>query len=170
MELKKLVRLSMLLSLSVSLNVFESFIPILGNIIPGSKLGLANIVILFVIYLYGFKDAVFVSLMRVLLVGIIRTGLFNITFFFSLGGAILSVIAMYLSYKFTKLSVVGISIIGSIFHSIGQILIAILILKMPQMVYYLPYLLLLSIPTGIIIGMISKRVISFYKKVDDISF
>jgi heptaprenyl diphosphate synthase len=170
MELKKLVRLSMLLSLSVSLNVFESFIPILGNIIPGSKLGLANIVILFVIYLYGFKDAVFVSLMRVLLVGIIRTGLFNITFFFSLGGAILSVIAMYLSYKFTKLSVVGISIIGSIFHSIGQILIAILILKMPQMIYYLPYLLLLSVPTGIIIGMISKKVISFYKNVDDISF
>jgi heptaprenyl diphosphate synthase len=170
MEMKKLVRLSMLLSLSVALNIFESFIPILGNIIPGSKLGLANIVTLFVIYLYGFKDAIFVSLMRVLLVGIIRTGLFNITFFFSLGGAILSVIAMYLSYKFTKLSVVGISIIGSIFHSIGQILIAILILKMPQMVYYLPYLLLLSIPTGIIIGMISKRVISFYKKVDDISF
>jgi heptaprenyl diphosphate synthase len=170
MEMRKLVRLSMLLSLSVALNIFESFIPILGNIIPGSKLGLANIVTLFVIYLYGFKDAIFVSLMRVLLVGIIRTGLFNITFFFSLGGAILSVIAMYLSYKFTKLSVVGISIIGSIFHSIGQILIAILILKMPQMVYYLPYLLLLSIPTGIIIGMISKRVISFYKKVDDISF
>jgi heptaprenyl diphosphate synthase len=168
MEMKKLVRLSMLLSLSVALNIFESFIPILGNIIPGSKLGLANIVTLFIIYLYGLKDALFVSFMRAFLVGIIRTGLFNITFFFSLGGAIFSVIAMYLAHRFTKLSVIGISIIGSIFHSIGQIIIAILVIKIPNIIFYLPYLLLISIPTGIIIGMISKRVISSFKNIENI--
>jgi heptaprenyl diphosphate synthase len=168
MEMRKLVRLSMLLSLSVALNIFESFIPILGNIIPGSKLGLANIVTLFIIYLYGLKDALFVSFMRVFLVGIVRTGLFNITFFFSLGGAIFSVIAMYLTHRFTKLSVIGISIIGSISHSIGQILIAIIVIRIPNIIFYLPYLLLISIPTGIIIGMISKRVILFFKRVENI--
>ncbi|MDD4298928.1 MAG: Gx transporter family protein [Bacilli bacterium] len=166
MELRKLTQLSMLLALAVVLNIFESMIPILGNIIPGSKLGLANIVILFVIYIYGFKDAVFISLMRVLLVGILRTGLFNIVFFFSLGGGIISVIAMSLVHRFTKLSIIGVSIIGAIFHSIGQILIAIIGLKLPNMIYYLPYLLIISVPTGIVIGMISQKVITFYKKVE----
>ncbi len=88
----------MLLSLAVVLNLFESVIPILGNIIPGARLGLANVVILFAIYLYGFKDAIFLSIMRVILVGILATGLFNIVFFFSLGGGILSVIVMYLTH------------------------------------------------------------------------
>jgi heptaprenyl diphosphate synthase len=105
--------------------------------------------------------------MRVFLAGIVR-GLFSVPFFFSLGGAVLSVIAMYLAHRFTKLSVIGISIIGSISHSIGQIIIAILIIRIPNIIFYLPYLLLISIPTGIIIGMISKQVISFFKRVDNI--
>lgn len=166
MELRKLTKLSMLLALAVVLNIVESMIPILGNIIPGSKLGLANIVILFIIYMYGFKDALFVSVMRVLLVGILRTGLFNIIFSFSLSGAILSVITMSLTHRFTKLSVVGVSIVGAISHSIGQILIAIVGLRMPNIIFYLPYLLILSIPTGIVTGMISQRVLAFYKKIE----
>ena len=165
MELRKLTQLSMLLALSVVLNIFESMIPILGNIIPGSKLGLANVVVLFVIYLYGFKDALFLSFMRVILVGILRTGLFNIVFAFSLGGAVLSVIAMYLAHRFTKLSVIGVSIIGAIFHSIGQVTMAIIGLHTPNIIFYLPYLLLLSVPTGIVVGLIAKKVIDLYKKI-----
>ena len=164
MELKKITHLSMLLALSVVLNIIESMIPILGNIIPGSKLGLANIVVLFVIYVYGFKDAFFLSITRVLLVGILRTGLFNIIFFFSVGGAIFSVIMMTLARRFTKLSVVGVSIIGAISHSIGQIIIAVIGFNTINIVYYLPYLLLLSLPTGIVIGLIAKQVLFYYKK------
>ncbi|HHT38378.1 MAG TPA: Gx transporter family protein [Mollicutes bacterium] len=165
MELRKLTHLSMLLATSVVLNIIESTIPILGNIIPGSKLGLANIVVLFVIYIYAFKDAIFLSIMRVILVGILRTGLFNITFFFSLGGAVFSVIMMCIMHRFTKLSVVGVSVIGAISHSIGQIMIAVLFLKIPNLIFYLPYLLFLSIPTGVIIGMIAKKVIHYYKNI-----
>jgi heptaprenyl diphosphate synthase len=166
MELRKLTRLSMLLAFAVVLNLFESIIPILGNIIPGARLGLANVVILFAIYLYGFKEAIFLSIMRVIVVGILATGLFNVVFFFSLGGGILSVIIMYLTHKFTKLSIVKVSIIGSLFHSIGQIIVAIIFLNSFDIVFYLPYLLILSIPTGAIIGMISKQVICFFKKID----
>ncbi|MFA5407486.1 MAG: Gx transporter family protein [Bacilli bacterium] len=166
MKLRKITQLSMLLSLSVVLSLFESMIPILGNIIPGAKLGLANVVILFAIYVYGLKDALTLSLLRVLLVGILRTGLFNIVFFFSLGGALLSAIAMYIVSRYTKLSVVGISIVGAIFHSIGQILVAIIGLNTINIVFYLPYLLILSIPTGIIIGMITRQVLTFYKKIE----
>lgn len=165
MELRNATHLSMLLALSVVLNLIESMIPILGNIIPGSKLGLANIVVIFVIYVYGFKDAIFLSITRVLLVGILRTGLFNIIFFFSLGGAVISVIMMALTHRFTKLSVVGVSIVGAISHSIGQIIIAVIGFNTINIAYYLPYLLLLSIPTGVIIGLIAKQVLNYYKKI-----
>ncbi|MDD2490187.1 MAG: Gx transporter family protein [Bacilli bacterium] len=160
MDLRKTVRLSMLLSLSIVLSLIESMIPIINGIIPGIKLGLANAIIILVLYLYGFKDAFFISITRVFLIGIIRTGLFNIIFFFSLSGALLSIIFMAFSKRFIKLSIVGVSIIGSVMHSIGQIIIAIIYLDTINIIYYLPYLFILSIPTGIIIGLIAKKMLN----------
>lgn len=158
--MKKTVRLSLFLALAIVLNIIESFIPLFNGYIPGLKLGLANIIVLFVLYFYSFKDALYISILRVLLVGILRTGLFSITFFFSLGGALCSCIFMYLSKKFLKLSMIGVSIVGSIMHSVGQILIASFIFKM-SLGYYLPFLLILSIPTGIIVGLVSKKLLKY---------
>ena len=115
---------------------------------------------------YSFKDALYVSILRVFLVGILRTGLFSAPFLFSLGGAILSIIMMSISKKITKLSVVGISIVGSFFHSLGQILVACLIIGTKAMMYYLPLFLLFSIPTGIITGLITKELIKNLKTID----
>lgn len=162
MELKKITRLSMLLALSIVLSLVESVIPLFSGIIPGLKLGLANTVVLTVLYLYSFKDAIYLSLLRVILIGILRTGLFSIPFFFSLGGALLSIIVMSI-FKKTKLSIVGVSVLGSIFHSIGQIIVAFLILNNNTMFYYLPFLLIFSIPTGVITGLISKELIKYLK-------
>src|SRR5574344_1024195 len=108
MKTKDFTRLSLLLALSVVLNLIESVIPIFNGIIPGLKIGLANIVVLFVLYEYSFKDALYISILRVFLVGILRTGLFSISFYFSLGGAILSTIMMFIFKRFTKLSIIGI--------------------------------------------------------------
>ena len=160
MELKKFMRLTMFLALSIVLSIIESMFPILNGIVPGLKLGLANIVIIIVLYIYGFKDALYVSILRVILVGLLRTGLFSINFLFSISGAILSLLFMNLFKKINKLSIIGISVIGSIAHSIGQIIIAIIILKSTAIIYYLPWLLLLSIPTGIIVGIVSKYIIN----------
>ncbi len=157
--MKKFTRLTMLLALSVVLNIIESFIPLFNGNIPGLKLGLANIIILIVLYMFSFKDALYVSLLRIILVGILRTGLFSMTFFFSLGGAILSLCSMFIAKK-TKLSIIGVSIVGSIFHSIGQILVAILIIKNRYIIYYVPWLLLFSIPTGILVGFTSKTILN----------
>lgn len=157
--MKKFTRLTMLLALSVVLNIIESFIPLFNGNIPGLKLGLANIIILIVLYMFSFKDALYVSLLRIILVGILRTGLFSMTFFFSLGGAFLSLCSMFLAKK-TKLSIIGVSIVGSIFHSIGQILVAILIIKNTYIIYYIPWLLLFSIPTGILVGFTSKTILN----------
>ena len=163
--MKKFTRLSMLLALSVALNVIEASLPLFNGYIPGLKLGLANIVTLFIIYQFSLKDAFYVGILRVFLVGILRTGLFSTTFFFSLSGVILSIICMFLAKNFLKLSIVGVSIVGSIAHSTGQVLTSILLLQMSSMIYYLPWLLLFSIPTGILVGLICKQLIKFYDEV-----
>ncbi len=157
--MKKFTRLTMLLALSVVLNIIESFIPLFNGSIPGLKLGLANIIILIVLYMFSFRDALYVSLLRILLVGILRTGLFSTTFFFSLGGALLSLCSMFIAKK-TKLSIIGVSIIGSVFHSIGQVLVAILLIKNTYIIYYVPWLLLFSIPTGVLVGLTSKAILN----------
>lgn len=164
MEMQKFTRLSLLIALSVVLNIIEVMIPLFNGMIPGVKIGLANSVILFVLVFYSFKDALYVSIVRVFLVGILRTGIFSISFFFSLVGAIFSIVAMYFSYHYTKLSIIGVSVIGSICHSIGQVCVAIFFLQSMEMIYYLPFVLLFSIPTGILIGYISKEFIQYFKE------
>ncbi len=157
MEIKKISRLSMLLALSVALNIIETFVPLFNGIIPGLKLGLANIVILISLYIYGFNDTLLLSILRVFIVGILRTGLFSMSFFFSLSGAILSICMMFVAKKISKLSIIGISIVGSLSHTIGQILIAVIFYNI-NMIYYMALSLILSIPTGIIIGFLAKEV------------
>ena len=165
MDIKKITTFSMLLALSVVLGLAESMIPILNGVIPGVKLGLANTVVLFVIYTYSFKDALYISITRVILISILRTGLFSLPFFFSISGAVLSVSFMYLFKRFTKLSIVGVSIIGAVSHSVGQILMAMVIVKTFSVIYYLPTILIVSIPTGIIVGLAATEVLRFYEKV-----
>ena len=162
MDTKRIAKLSMLLSISVVLGLIESFIPIMSGIVPGIKLGLANIVIVFAIYELSFKDAIYISVLRVLLIGILRTGLFSISFFFSLAGALLSIVFMYLAKEYTKMSIVGVSVVGSIFHSIAQIIVACIFLSNINIVYYLPILLISSIVTGVIVGSISSKLVEYY--------
>lgn len=163
MDTKKIAKISMLLSISVVLALIESFIPIMSGIAPGIKLGLANIVIVFAIYYLSIKDAVYISVLRVILMGILRTGLFSISFFFSMGGALLSLLVMYLAKKLTNMSVIGVSVIGSVGHSVGQILIAVIFLSNINIFYYLPILLISSVITGVIVGIISDKIIDRYK-------
>lgn len=161
MKTKDITVIGILTAISVVISVIESYFTLIGNIVPGLKLGLANIVVIFALYRYNFKNALIISLVRVFVVSLVRTG-FGLNFFFSLSGAIFSIIIMALIKK-TKLSIVGVSILGSISHSIGQVLIGILILDNYNVIYYLPYLLLFSIPTGIIIGLISKKLLDSTK-------
>lgn len=154
----------MLLAISIVCSIIESFIPILNGMIPGLKLGLANIVVLVTLELYGVKEAFFLSLMRVIIVALLRTGLFNITFFFSLFGAFLSILMMAIGYKTKLFSFIGISIIGSLSHSVGQLIAAVLFLG-SSMLNYLPILFLFSIPTGFFIGLLSKNFLEYTKSI-----
>ena len=163
MELRKVTRLSMFLALAVVLNIVENVIPIFQGVVPGVKLGLTNIVILFVLYKYGFKEALSLSITRVILVGVLNTGLFSVAFFLSLSGALFSIIMMGLVKKLTKLSIVGVSVIGSLFHSLGQIIVVAIILYSVTAFNYLPILILFSIPTGILTGVLCKELLKYFE-------
>jgi len=162
MELKKITRLSMFIAFSVVLSIVESLF-FFSNIIPGLKIGLANIIILIVLYKYSFREAFLVSILRVFFLGLFRYGVFSIPFFFSLSGAVFSIIFMFMFKKVFSFSIVGISVIGSLFHSLGQIIIGIFLISNINMIYYLPVLLIVSIPTGIIVGLISKSLLEHMK-------
>lgn len=163
MKTKDITTISALTAMSVVIGILESLITPVGDILPGLKLGLANVIIVFALYKYNFSKALMISIIRVFIVALLRSG-FGFNFFFSLGGALFSIIVMALAKK-THLSLIGVSILGSISHSIGQVLIGMLILKNSNIIYYLPYLTLFSIPTGIIIGVIAKKLINNTKNI-----
>ena len=162
MKTKTITMVGILAAISVVISNIESYFPFIGSVIPGLKLGLANIVVVFVLYKYNFKTAICVSLVRVLIVALIRTGF--VPFLFSLTGAIFSIVIMAILKK-TKLSVIGVSVIGSVFHSIGQVLIGMVSLGNYNVIYYLPYLLLFSVPTGILVGIVAKRLLKYTEKI-----
>ena len=143
---------------AIIIAILESFIPSIG--IPGVKLGLANIVILIILYEIGIVEAIIVDLLRVLMVGLLRGTIVSMGFLMSLTGAVLSLGIMILLFLVVKkFSIVGVSVVGSIFHVTGQILIAMAFLGTPYIVFYLPIIAVSAIITGVLVGVVAQLVI-----------
>ena len=158
MKTQKITLLGVLTAGAVIIGIIESFIPSIG--IPGVKLGLANIVILVILYELGALDAIIVNLLRVFLVGLLRGNIFSMGFLMSLTGAVLSLgIMILLHLVIKKFSVIGVSVIGSVFHVTGQILIAMLFLGTVYVVYYLTFIAVSAIITGIFVGITAMLII-----------
>lgn len=135
----------------------ETFLPNpLEGMVPGIKLGLANLVIIVALYRLGFFPATGISLVRVLLTAFTFGNLSM--FFYSLAGAVLSLLVMLLMKHFRIFSTTGISICGGLAHNLGQILVAMLVLG-SSLVYYLPYLLLGGCVSGLLIGLLAAVVL-----------
>ena len=157
-KIRKVALLSILLAMGIVLNILESFIPLPFNL----KIGLANIVGLFALYIYGYKEALGLTALRVLLVSLLR-GTFGIDIFFmALAGGIVSITVMFLLKRFAPFGKVVISTIGALTHSTSQILVAILLMSSPGIVAMLPIMLALALPTGILIGILADRFIKIY--------
>ena len=153
---RPLLRLSiiaMLLAVAIVLSYLESFIPIW---IPGVKLGFANVIILIMLYEFKFYESGIVDILRILVVALIRGTFMSPTFFMSLSGGILSYFVMLLFSRIKVFSIIGVSVLGSISHGVGQIAVAIIIMGTQAVAYYLPFILLLSLGTGILSGFIAK--------------
>ena len=158
MNVHKIALLGVLTAITIVVAIAESFIPSIG--IPGVKLGLANIVILITLYELGVVEAIIVNLSRVLVVGLVRGTFLSMGFLMSLTGAVLSLGIMILFYLLVKkFSIVGVSVIGSIFHIFGQILIAMLFLGTAYILYYLPIIAISAIITGIFVGIVAMLII-----------
>ena len=159
MKVQKMALLSVLTAAAIVIAIIESFIPSIW--IPGVKLGLANIVILVILYEIGIIEAILVNLLRVFLVGLLRGTFLSMGFYMSLTGAVLSLAVMIVFYLIIKkFSIVAVSVMGSMFHIFGQILIAILFLGTASVLYYLPIISISAIITGILVGIGAKLIIN----------
>lgn len=158
MKVQKMALLGVLTAAAIVIAILESFIPSVG--IPGVKLGLANIVILIILYELGILEAAIVNLLRVLVVSFVRGTFLSMGFLMSLTGAVMSLGIMILFYVLVKkFSVIGVSVIGSIFHVAGQILIAMIYLGTAYIVLYLPVIAISAIITGVFVGIIARLII-----------
>ena len=153
---KKIALYGVFIALTLMVSFIESLIP-LPIAIPGIKLGLANSVILFVLFSIGEKDAFIVSILRVIISGFLFANMAAILY--SLSGAIFSFLVMYLLKKTDKFSIIGVSISGSIAHNLGQLFVAVIVTSVQTVMFYVPFLLIAGVITGILIGILGKEVI-----------
>ncbi len=156
MNAKAITRFGMLTAVALVLGWVERFIPIAATA-PGIKLGLANTVLLYAIYLMDIKGTALLMVMKVLLSGFLFAGLSGMLYSFS--GGVLSLAVMLLLSRIKGLSIIGVSIAGGVSHNVGQILAACLVVQSRAMLGYLPILLLAGIVTGLLTGIAAKSAI-----------
>lgn len=157
---RRLTFLALTVSFALMLSFIEARIPAFSTI-PGVKAGLANIAVIFTLYKFGIKEAISVSIVRVLLVSMLFGS--PISMIYSISGAVLSLTVMFILKKLTPLSEVVVSVSGGIMHNVGQIGAASVMLGTNVVTYYLPYLMLSGTIAGIVVGVASALLI---KKVD----
>ncbi len=143
-------------ALALILSYIESLIPIHFGI-PGAKLGLANLIIVIVLYRTGWRDALLLSVVRIVLSGFIFGNLFAVVY--SLAGGILSLAVMALLKKSGVFSVVGVSLAGGVCHNLGQLTVAMIVVETYQVGYYFPMLLIAGMATGTVIGIAAGEVL-----------
>ena len=156
METRKIARMGLLVALSMILSYVESLIPAFVAV-PGVKVGLANIVVIFALYTLGPIEALIVSLLRVILSSFLFGSVLSLIY--SLSGALLSLGGMILMKKLKIFSTTVVSVTGGVLHNVGQILVACLVLETDVLLYYLPVLILSGVITGAVIGIIASLVI-----------
>ncbi len=156
MKIKKITSMALTTALCMVLSFVESQIPAFVAV-PGVKVGLANIAVIFALYRMGWKEAAAVSLIRVVLVSLLFGNFAAL--FYSLAGAVLSLAGMCLLKKTGKFTEIIVSVAGGVLHNIGQIAMASILLETDVLRYYLPLLLLSGTIAGIVVGVASAILI-----------
>lgn len=146
---RRLTVMALLTAAAMILSYVESLLPSPG--IPGVKLGLANIAVIFALYRLGWREAGAISLVRVGMVSVLFGSVGAL--FYSLAGAVLSLAVMALLRRLDVFSPVGVSVAGGVSHNAGQILMAMLLLETERLIWYLPVLVLTGLGGGILVGL-----------------
>lgn len=153
---RKIAYYGLLVALAFIFSYVESLFPInLG--IPGVKLGLANLVVIVSLYLFGIREAAVISFIRIVLSGITFGS--PAAMVYSLAGGLLSLLIMVIAKKTNKFSTMGVSVAGGVFHNVGQIIVAMIVLETQSLIYYLPVLIISGLVAGVVIGILAAEII-----------
>lgn len=155
MTTKRVAYCAMLTALAMIFGYVEALIPF-GLGIPGVKLGLANIVIVLALYLLPAYQVFAIQLMRIVLVSFLFGNLSMMLY--SLAGGILSFLVMLIVKRGDAFSITGVSIAGGVSHNIGQLIVAVLVVRNLKIAFYLPVLIMAGLITGCFIGMLAYRI------------
>ena len=159
---KRVSMYGILVALAFIASYIEVLIPFNFHV-PGMKLGLANIVVLSALYMGGAEAGITVSLIRIILVGLTFGNPYSAIY--GLSGGILSFITMFLLKKTDFFGVLGVSMAGGVMHNLGQLLCAMVLLRLPAVFSYLSYLMFIGIITGGLIGLVVEEILKRVKKV-----
>ena len=157
---KKVSLYGILVSLAFIASYIEVIIPFNFHI-PGMKLGLANIAVLVALYTGGAKAGITVSIIRIILVGLTFGNPYSAIY--GLSGGVLSLVVMIFLKRTDFFGMVGVSMAGGVVHNLGQLLCAMILLKLPAVFTYLSYLILVGTVTGALIGIIDEEVLKRLK-------
>ena len=161
---KKLVILSLFLALAIILNIVEN-ISFSFFIIPGVKLGLANISTIFILCYFGYKEMFLVNVLRVVLANLIIGTLFSIPFTIAMVSSVSSMLLLYFIYKLDKLSIFGISMIQAVLFNTFQIIVVSFLYESNVFLFYLPYLIFSGIVTGYLVALSARYVVKLVDKI-----
>lgn len=155
--------LGLLTAVALVLSYVEAILPPIWSAVPGIKIGLPNIIIIFILYKTGLKDAVTVSAIRLFLVALLFGN--AMTLVYSAAGAVLSLSLMTLCKKVNLFSTVGVSIVGGVAHNLGQILVAMAIFETSQIGYYMLVLAVTGTVAGVFVGIAASIILKRFEKV-----
>lgn len=155
-ETKRLARMGLFTALAMIFGYIEALIPVSIGI-PGVKLGLANLVVVFSLYKLDPAEAFLINLARIFLIGFTFGNLSMLLY--SLAGGILSFLVMVLAKRTKSFGVCGVSVLGGVFHNVGQLVMAMAVLDTISLIYYGPVLLMTGMITGLLIGILSGEIL-----------
>ena len=161
---KRIVFLSLLVSLSLILSYIESTLPPLYPNVPGVKIGFANVIVLIALYLFSHREAFVISLVRVFISALMFGS--GVSLIYSLCGAVISLVVMVIFKKTRLFSVVGVSITGAVFHNFGQIIAAVIILENVYVGYYMASLFITGTIAGILTGLAGAGAMEILERIN----
>lgn len=182
--MRRTVELGLLLALAMILSYVESLLPLSFGI-PGIKLGLPNLIVLLLLYesmgsddadageqartccvkvfSHGEREALLVNGLRIILAGFLFSNLYAILY--ALAGAVFSFAAMYTGRRMKRFSIVGVSVLGGVFHNIGQLLVAMVVVETFAVAYYVPFLLVAGTVTGALLGLTGRELLPYMQRI-----
>lgn len=166
--MRRTVELGFLLAVALILSYVESLIPFTFGI-PGIKLGLPNLIVLLLLYAEqssakGAREALLVNGLRIVLSGFLFSNLYAILY--ALAGAVFSFAAMLFAKRCRCFSMAGVSVLGGVFHNVGQTVVAMIVVETFAVMYYLPILIVAGVVTGAVLGLAGMELLPYLKHIE----